>query len=467
MFSLKRPSLVLAGAAAIAAGSAFFVNAPVADAASAVTKSCCGAVSLAGAEIASDAALADNDNKPPAGFTAIFNGSDINGWWGVRGEVDPRKYVALTGDALAAFKAANDADVKKHWRVVNGEIVNDGRGSYLTTEKFYGDFEFLVDYNTWPRGDSGVYLRGVPQVQIWDPTNPAEKRNGADKGSGALWNNRGEGKFPLVKADNPFGTWNRLRVLMVGSRVWVWLNGKQTVAGAVLDNFYDRAKTLPVSKIGPLCLQTQGKEIRWKNIFIREIAPAEADKILAARDAAGFTPLIAGKSLDGWQGATGAVKFAGDGHIVWQRGKGGTLFTKKEFSDFKMRFDFKLPPNGNNGIAIRYPGHGDTAYSAIELQVLADDYKGIVPEQAHGSAYKLAAAARGFQRPIGEWNFQEITVQGSKIKVELNGYVILDADMAKVKKKHAGKDRKSGFLGFAGHNDPVEFRNVQVKELSQ
>src|SRR5947208_3443109 len=128
--------------------------------------------------------------------------------------------------------------MRKHWRVENGELVNDGSGRYATTEKDYGDIELLLEYKTVPLADSGIYLRGVPQVQIWDHTNPKEFKNGADKGSGALWNNAANspGKFPLVLADKPFGEWNKVRVLMTGSRVSVWLNGQMTVDHAILEN---------------------------------------------------------------------------------------------------------------------------------------------------------------------------------------------------------------------------------------
>ena len=151
-----------------------------------------------------------------------------------------------------------------------------------------------------------------------------------------------------------------------------------------------------------------------------------------------------------------------------------TLYFNKEYSDFVARVQFRLPPGGNNGLAIRYPGMGDTAYVGMcELQVLddtADKYTTLDPRQYHGSVYGIVPAVRGYQHPIGEWNFQEVTVKGPRIKVELNGTVILDADVSKVTEymansPHPGKDRTSGFFGFAGHGDPVEFRAVAVKEL--
>ena len=152
--------------------------------------------------------------------------------------------------------------------------------------------------------------------------------------------------------------------------------------------------------------------------------------------------------------------------------KGGTIYHDKELTDFAARLEFRLPPGGNNGLAIRYPGKGDTAYVGMcELQILDDSttkYGKLDSRQYHGSAYGMVASKVGFQRPVGEWNFQEVTVKGSKIKVELNGTVILDTDLSTVKEymansAHPGKDRTSGFFGLAGHSDPVEFRNIGIK----
>jgi hypothetical protein len=224
---------------------------------------------------------ADSGNKPPDGFTALFNGSDLVGWWGAGNDVDPLKYLSLADADLQKKREASLPGIRKHWTVRDGELINDGHGLFLTTEKYYGDFELLVDYKTVPLADSGVYLRGTPQVQIWDYTEKGTVPLGSDKGSGALGTNRGPGRFPLVKADRPFGEWNRLRIVMVGTRVWTWLNGQAAVAGEVMENYFNRAAPLPPR--GPILLQTHGGEIRWRNIFIREIANEERDAILQAR----------------------------------------------------------------------------------------------------------------------------------------------------------------------------------------
>jgi len=420
--------------------------------------------------------------EPPKGFTAIFNGQNLDGWYGW-GTKDPRELLAMTPEQLAEYKKKSLEDVNQHWKVENGELVNDGKGLYLTTDQNFGDVELLVDYKMQPLGDSGIYLRGVPQVQIWDYTEAGGKwKIGADKGSGGLWNNEAgsAGKDPLVLADKPFGEWNHFRIVMVGSRVSVWLNDKLVVDHAILENYFDKKKPaearLPILPRGPIQLQTHGSEIRWRNVFVREIGSDEANKILASKGGEGFTPIFNGKDMSGWAGPVDALEVK-DGEIHWLDKKGGTPYWNQELTDFVARFEFKLPPGGNNGLAIRYPGKGNTAYEGMtELQILDDNYEKvrgkIDPRQAHGSAYGMVAAARGYQHPIGEWNFQEVTVKGSTIRVELNGTVILDTDLSKVDlanvmahSPHPGKDRTSGFFGFAGHSDPVAFRAIGIKKL--
>jgi hypothetical protein len=311
-------------------------------------------------------------------------------------------------------------------------------------------------------------------VQIWDYTEKEKASMGADKGSGGLWNNSpgAPGKDPLVLADKPFGEWNKFRIVMAGARVTVWLNDKLVVDHARLENYYDR-KT-PVPARGPIELQTHGGEIRWRNIFIREMAADEANKLLDGHDTAGFQPVFNGRDFEGWAGPVNEYEVS-NGAICCQKGKGGTIYTRGEFADFVARLEFKLPPGGNNGLAIRYSGEGDTAYVGMcELQILDDtapQYEGkLDPRQYCGSIYGMVAAQRGYLRPVGEWNFEEVTVKGSTIKVELNGTVITDADVANVKEfmanhPHPGKDRTSGHFGFAGHNDPVCFRNIKIKRL--
>jgi hypothetical protein len=429
--------------------------------------------------------------QPPAGFTNLFNGRDLAGWRG--GDTfDHRLLLALPAAEREAKIAAWTAsltelkDGKPHWRAEGDVLFNDGQGRYATTLRDYGDFELRLDYKLAPGADSGVYLRGVPQVQIWDTTMPDPKGHGYAKGSGGLWNNTKDtpGRDPLVKADKPIGEWNALRIMMVGSRVSVWLNQQLVVDHVVLENYYDKNnkqlppdQRRPIPAFGPIQLQTHGGATHWRNIFIREIGADEANRLLASRGGQGYTSIFSGQNLDGWAGAVDAVEVK-DGAMVWREKKGGVAYWNQELRDFQVRLLFQLPKAGNNGLAIRYPGTGDTAYQGMcELQILDDNYETNKPakidaRQAHGSAYGMVAAARGYQRPLGTWNFQEVTVKGSTIRVELNGTVILDTDLAKIdpakflaQKPHPGKDRPAGFFGFAGHNDPVAFKDVAIKKL--
>jgi hypothetical protein len=412
-------------------------------------------------------AVAD-DIKAPEGFEVLFDGTSYKGWHG-RPHYDPRTWDKVTAEQRAEW----DKDMQLHWSFENNELVNDGNGVYMTTDRDFGDMELLIEYKTVAKADSGIYLRSNPQVQIWDSTEEAKFNIGANLGSGGLWNNSpgAPGKDPKVKADKPFGEWNKFRILQVGSRTSVWLNGEMVVDHAIMENFWDR--TSPLFAKGPVQLQTHGGEIRWRNIFVREIGAEEANQILASKQAEGFQSLFDGKSLEGWKGAVDNYEVV-NGAIRCKEGKGGVLHTAKEYGNFQVALQFRLPPGGNNGLAIRYPGEGDTAYVGMcELQVLDNDapqYAKLDPRQYHGSAYGMIAAKRGYHRPTGEWNYQVVTVEGSKIKVELNGTVILDGDLSTVKDlmantPHPGKDRTSGFFGFAGHGDAVEFRNVEIREL--
>lgn len=412
---------------------------------------------------------------PPAGFVALYNGRDLSGWRG--GDTfDHRNWLQLSDSARAEKDAAWTAGLRAHWRAEGDELVSDGTGPYATTLAEYGDFELLVDYQAGPKADSGIYLRGCPQVQIWDPTDPANSANGGEKGSGGLWNNSpgAPGKDPLVRADRPAGEWNHLRIVMVGARVSVWLNQQLVVDHAILENYFDRK--LPVPPRGPIQLQTHGAEIRWRNLFVREIGAEEANALLARHgEEAGFKSIFNGRDFTGWSGARDNYEIV-DGAIICRPRQGGTIFTAEEYADFVVRLEFRVPHGGNNGLALRYPGTGDPAYTGMaECQVLSEDYEQVTgnkldPRQLHGSAYGMLAAAQGYQRPPGEWNFQEVTVRGSTLRVELNGTVILDGDLAQVNtfladKEHPGKDRPAGAFGFAGHHDPVAFRHIRIKRL--
>ncbi len=220
------------------------------------------------------------DPVPPKGFRPLFNGKDLSGWYGL----NPHASAKLQGEKLSANLKKQRDEFSKHWKVDNNELINAGDGPYAISNEEFGDIELLVEYKTVAKADSGIYLRGSPQIQIWDINQPslekAPDRN-PNRGSGGLFNNsiKSKGRDPLVVADKPFGEWNSFRIKQVQSQTWVWLNDKLVVDNAKMENYWDRKSPLP--KKGPIMLQTHGGEIRWRNIFVRDISPDEAKSLLA------------------------------------------------------------------------------------------------------------------------------------------------------------------------------------------
>lgn len=198
---------------------------------------------------------------------------------------------------------------------------------------------------------------------------------------------------------------------------------------------------------------------------------AESCGLCPKEAADGFVSLFDGKTHEGWQGDTKGYPIE-DGILVCA--PGGKLMTKNEYANFQFRFEFKLPPGGNNGVGIRAPLAGNSAYNGMEIQILDDGhkkYEGWLKDyQHHGSIYGVVPAKTGHLKPVGEWNSEEIVADGSHIKITLNGQVIVDADLSKIEKtmdgkEHPGLHNEKGHIGFLGHGDRVEFRNIRIKEL--
>lgn len=197
----------------------------------------------------------------PTGFTPLFNGTDLTGWKGL--VADPPARATMTAQQLAAAQKTADERMMAHWSVVDGVLRFDGKGDNLCTFRDYGDFELLVDWRIPPKGDSGIYLRGSPQVQIWD--NPI--------GSGGLYNNQKNPSKPLAVADRPVGEWNTFRIRMVGERVTVHLNGVLVVDDVPLENYWERAK--PIYPKGAIELQNHGGELWFRNIFVKDLSASK------------------------------------------------------------------------------------------------------------------------------------------------------------------------------------------------
>ncbi|MEN6407774.1 MAG: DUF1080 domain-containing protein [Thermoguttaceae bacterium] len=204
------------------------------------------------------------DNTPPPGFVALFNGKDLTGWKGLmKPPLDnPSRRAQASPEQLAEAQKEADDVMRGGWRVEHGVLVFNGKGRSLVTAKDYGDFELYVDWKIGPNGDSGIYLRGAPQVQIWDP-------NHWKIGSGGLYNNKKNPSQPDEIADNPIGQWNTFHITMIGDKVTVELNGCKVVDHVTLENYWERDK--PIYPIGQIELQNHGNGLWFKNIYLREI----------------------------------------------------------------------------------------------------------------------------------------------------------------------------------------------------
>jgi HEAT repeat protein len=310
------------------------------------------------------------------------------------------------------------------------------------TTRDFGDFELLVDVKAGPGGDPGIRLRGVPLARILE---------------GA----KSEGK----SAPRPAGEWSEFRIFVLDGRVTVYRDDERLVDDEVLEG---------ASSSGPIVLGEDGRAVR--NVHVREIPrevePPASDPSEAAE---GFVPLFNGRDLEGWTGKAASYAVE-DGRIVVHPEKGGgNLYTAREYSDFVLRFEFRLTPAANNGIGIRAPLEGDAAYAGMEIQVLEDGspvYWGLQPYQHHGSVYGVVPAKRGVLLPVGEWNRQEITAHGRRVSVVVNGVTVVDADLDAASaggtmdgKDHPGLARRSGHIGFLGHASRLEFRNIRIREI--
>lgn len=411
--------------------------------------------------------IAEITGKP--GFTAMFNGTDLTGWKGL--VANPIARAKMPADTLAAEQVKADKVMRDGWFAKDGLLVFGGHGENLCTVKQYGDFEMFVDWKITAEGDAGIYLRGSPQVQIWDTSRVSV---GAQVGSGGLYNNQKNQSKPLVLADNAIGEWNSFHIIMRGDKVTVYLNGVLVTDNVVLENYWDRS--LPIFVKEQIELQAHGTYVAYRDLYIKELTGSAPFVLSAEEKKEGFNVLFDGSNLDQWTGNTTGYK-VDQGSILVDTADGhpGNLYTKQQYSNFVLRFEFQLTPGANNGIGIRAPLEGDAAYVGMEIQVLDNEapiYKDLHAYQYHGSVYGVIPAKRGFLKPVGEWNYEEITANGPHIKVVLNGEVILDGNIDEASKngtadhnQHPGLKRTTGHIGFLGHGAVVRFRNLRVKDL--
>ncbi|MBU4494315.1 MAG: DUF1080 domain-containing protein [Acidobacteria bacterium] len=353
-------------------------------------------------------------------FSPLFNGNNLDGWKGL--VKDPPARAKMTKFDLDEAQEEADTDMRAHWTITDGVLLFDGKGHSLCTAEDYGDFEMFVDWKIQSEGDSGIYLRGSPQVQIWDTAQWPE-------GSGGLYNNKNNPAKPLAVADHPIGEWNTFYIKMVNDHVTVYLNNVLVVDNVVMENYWERDKLL--YSLGQIELQAHSTPLQFRNLFIRTMEREEDFSRDTEREQAeGFKPLFNGKDLTGWTGDT--MGYAAEkGEIVIHPDRGvGNLYTEKEYGDLR-------------------------------------------PYQYHGSIYGVVPAKRGYLRPVGEWNSQEVTVEGNRVKVRLNGIPLIDADIEAASRdgtidgrNHPGLLNKKGHLGFLGHGSVVRFRNIRLRELN-
>lgn len=408
-----------------------------------------------------------------SGFVSMFNGKDLTGWKGL--VENPITRAKMKPEELAKKQAVADETMRRDWKVNDGLLEFVGHGfDNICTKNLYRDFEMYVDWKLYAEGteaDAGIYLRGTPQVQMWDTS----RRNvGAQVGSGGLYNNQVNPSTPSHVADNKLGTWNTFYIKMVGDRVTVVLNGEKVVDNVILENFWDRS--LPIFPIEQIELQAHGTRVAYRNLYINELPEVLPTKLPEAEQKEGFKLLFDGTNMHGWTGNTKDYVSENGAIVLYPgNGGGGNLYTVDEYKDFVLRFDFMLTEGANNGIGIRAPLEGDAAYVGMEIQVLDNEapiYSQLEKYQYHGSVYGVIPAKRGFLKPVGEWNSEEIRIKGDDIRVTLNGEVILEGNIAEASKNgtidhkdHPGLKNEKGHIGFLGHGSVVKFKNIRLKEL--
>jgi len=430
------------------------------------------------------------DNTPPAGFTALFNGKDLTNWKGLVN--DPPKRARLTQEQLAQAQAKADERMRGHWSVADGVLVFDGAGDNLCTTKDFGNFEMLVDWKIEPDGDSGIYLRGSPQVQIWDP----DSKPAAGIGSGGLYNNKRGLHDPLVKADHPIGQWNTFRIRMTGDKVTVWLNEQLVVDNVALENYWERGK--PIYTSGQIELQSHESRLCFKNIYVKEL-PVDETSPSADDSVAGSMPkaFIDGTG-PGWVGLgeTDCVNVNCDPDtwswkdgVIHCTGKPvGVLRTIKEYTNFELVAQWKHLQNaGNSGIFVwaepdsmkelprgKFP-------KCLELQVLDHGYKEqyektgkradwfttngdlipvngfkmnpFEPKSPDGSrSFPRKNLSRGFN----QWNHYYVRAINGEVRLWVNGEEVSGAADCKP---------SSGYVCLESEGAPIDFKDLRIREL--
>ncbi len=392
----------------------------------------------------------------------LFNGDDLAGWQGLVG--NPESRAAMKPEELAAAQKEADDRMRKHWSVEGGVLLFDGKGANLCTVDSFSDFELELEYKIEKDGDSGIYLRGSPQVQIWDADeNPV--------GSGGLYNNQSAPSKPMLRADKPIGEWNKFNIKMIGDRVWVELNGYLVVDGVTLENHWNRDK--PIYSKGPIELQAHNSPLAFRNIRLRELTPSIGREF---REQNRWQMLFGGEKLDAFEYRP--QSWAVEDQVLALKG-GGYIWTKERFGDFILDLEFKVDKGSNSGIFFRTGDTADAVQTGIEWQILDSHGKKTPGRGDCGAIYDCLAPRINAVNPPGEWNRVVLECRGPVIRSFLNGVDIIDMNLmqwtepyknpdgSKNKFKSAYKDMpREGHVGFQDHLTRIWYRNIYIKSLS-
>ncbi len=392
-------------------------------------------------------------------------------WKAVAGNPDVLK--AMKVKALAKAQQEADAAASKAWSAADGVLTGTAGAATVGSAKNYENFSLIVDWKT--DGEAGLGIRSISQIAL------------GGRNAGALTGNMLHENTSPTEAANKPGEWNTMEVRVVNDRVTVILNGVTTCQNVILENTCNRE--IPAYTEGQILLVGGTAPVSFREMYIRELPPTPRYKLSPEEAAEGFEVLFDGTSMHKWTGnTTNYVPLDGTIYVTAQYGGSGNLYTKKEYSDFILRFEFQYLQEGvNNGIGIRTPMGVDAAYHGMEIQILDHDapiYKNLREYQQHGSVYGIIPARRVKFPPLGTWNVEEIRAVGDRITVTVNGEVILDGDIREAcqghnvapdgakenpytvdHRNHPGLFNPTGHIGLLGHGPGLKFRSIRIKEL--
>ena len=406
---------------------------------------------------------------PSTGFAPAS--LDLSAWKAVVGNPETRK--AMKAKALTKAQQEADAAVAANWTVANDVLTGAANGGVLGSDQNYENFELLVDWKTV--GEAGFGVRSIPQIAL------------GGKNAGALTGNMLHENTSAQAVVNKPGEWNTMQVKVVDDRVTVILNGTTVCENVILENTCNRE--IPAYTEGQLLLIAGNEPVSFRNLYMAELPATPRFELSSEEAKEGYEVLFDGTSMHKWTGnTTNYIPVDGSIFVTAQYGGKGNLYTKKEYSDFVLRFEFAFVQEGvNNGIGIRTPMGVDAAFHGMEIQVLDHDapiYKDLNVYQQHGSVYGVIAADRVKFPAHGTWNVEEIRAVGDHITVTVNGKVILDGNIREAcqghnvapdgvtknpymvdHRNHPGLFNKSGHIGLLGHGPGIKFRNIRIKEL--